>query len=81
MSVPVKFSLQMFILFNCLFLLTRKQSTRNLLHQGWEKLGLTNDKENDNRIINHTIFIPVFEKISWNWRTKWYIYIMRESIV
>ena len=48
MSVPVKFSLQMFILFNCLFLLTRKQSTRNLLHQGCEKLDLTNDKENDN---------------------------------
>ena len=66
MSVPVKFSFQMLILFNCLFPLTRKQSARNLLHQGSEKLDITNDKENDNRIINHTIFILVFEKVYWN---------------
>ena len=56
----------MLILFNCLFPLTRKQSARNLLHQGSEKLDITNDKENDNRIINHTIFILVFEKVYWN---------------
>ena len=56
----------MLILFNCLFPLTRKQIARNLLHQGSEKLDITNDKENDNRIINHTIFILVFEKVYWN---------------
>ena len=53
----------MFVLFNCLFVLTKKQSARNMLHCGCEKLDITNDKENDNRIFNHTIFIIVFEKI------------------
>ena len=47
-GVTDEISLQMFILFNCLFLLTRKQSARNLLHQGCEKWDITNDKENDN---------------------------------
>ena len=61
MSVPLKFFFQMFILFNCLFLLTRKQSARNLQHYGCKKLDITNDKEKDNRIVNHTIFIIVFE--------------------
>ena len=63
MSVPVKFFLQVFILFSCLFLLTKKQSARNMLHCVCEKLDITNDKEYDNRISNHTVFIIVFEKI------------------